>query len=156
MIFLAKDFIYLLFAVLAVIIVLLVRKRQWSPIAWLAANLIVCFGLLQVAAQFHFDRRPFMDHKLTQLVAHAGGSSFPSDHTTAAVAIALGLIVFTVYKKIGWLFLVAALLIGFARVFVGIHYPLDIIGGFITAGVGTGLVYVVYRIVETRKSKELV
>lgn len=54
--------------------------------------------------------------------------AFPSDHATFFMALALA--IFFVHKKAGLVFLVLALLIGIARIVVGVHFPVDILGGF--------------------------
>ena len=53
--------------------------------------------------------------------------SFPSDHSTAAFAIAFA--VFFLSRKVGIGFLVAATMVALSRVFVGLHYPSDVAAG---------------------------
>jgi membrane-associated phospholipid phosphatase len=55
----------------------------------------------------------------------------------------MGLLVFTAFRKTGGLLLLAAFLIGFARIFVGIHWPVDIAGGLLNGLAGTAVVAVV-------------
>ncbi|KOG53198.1 PA-phosphatase-like phosphoesterase [Streptomyces griseoflavus] len=56
-----------------------------------------------------------------------GDWSFPSNHSTIAAALAVG-IVFA-WRAAAWLALPVALLTGFSRVFVGVHYPHDVVAG---------------------------
>lgn len=73
---------------------------------------------------------------VTQLVG-SGGGSFPSNHAlnNAAAAVVLS----AYYRKLTWLWVAIALLIGFSRVYVGVHYPSDVLGGFVIGGlVGWG------------------
>ena len=75
--------------------------------------------------------RPFVALPITALVSHAADSSFPSDHTLLGAALSLPLLLRR--PRLGvWPFL-WALLIGFARVAVGIHYPSDILGSAVLA-----------------------
>lgn len=127
---------YLIFAVAAIVLVCcayLASRRQWRPVLRIAATLAAAFVLLQAAAMLALDHRPFMDHPLTQLVAHSPGASFPSDHTTASAAAAFAVLFFTSLRRVGSILLVLTAAIGFSRVFVGIHYPLDILGAWATA-----------------------
>ncbi|MGN6245298.1 MAG: phosphatase PAP2 family protein [Motilibacteraceae bacterium] len=140
MVFCASWLIFPLFAVAAVCALTLARRRRWWQLGSFAATLVVAFGLLRLAGCVHTDRRPFMTEHVHQLVAHQPGTSFPSDHTTAATAVALGLLAFTTFRRTGTLLLLAAVLIGFARIFAGIHWPLDIIGGLLTGLAGTAVV----------------
>jgi undecaprenyl-diphosphatase len=79
--------------------------------------------------------RPFVADKgiyqLAKFFAQASDYSFPSQHTAAAFVLAL--IVFFDKKKLGIILLILAVLIGGSRVFVGVHYPSDILGGILTA-----------------------
>lgn len=74
------------------------------------------------------------------LVAFEPENAFPSQHATAMFATALPLLK-RGRKKIGWTVLAAAFMTGFARVYIGEHWPIDIFGAIIAAGIGLGLVY---------------
>jgi membrane-associated phospholipid phosphatase len=54
--------------------------------------------------------------------------SFPSGHATFFMALAFSL--FFLHKKAGYIFMFFALLIGIARIIAGVHFPIDILGGF--------------------------
>ena len=60
------------------------------------------------------------------------GYAFPSGHTAVAAAIAFA--IFFINKKIGYLFMSFALLIGLARIVAGVHFPVDILGGVVLGG----------------------
>ncbi|HJY98355.1 MAG TPA: phosphatase PAP2 family protein [Patescibacteria group bacterium] len=74
------------------------------------------------------------------LVAPTDGA-FPSNHTTLAFAIAVT--IFMHDRKVGWLFLASAFLIGVARVLANVHYPVDIFGG---AFLGTIVAVIVEKV----------
>ncbi len=63
------------------------------------------------------------------------GRSFPSAHAANNMAIATVLILF--YPRRGWLYLPIALLISYARIYTGSHWPLDVVAG-IFLGIGCG------------------
>lgn len=141
MVFLARDLVYIMFAVTLLCIGILMYKNERMPVVYFFVTLGVSFVLLQLMSLLNVDHRPFMDHHLTQLIPHAPGKSFPSDHTTVSTAIAAGILFLTRFKKTGAALLVCAALIGFARIFVGVHYPADIAGGLFTGLVGGAIVY---------------
>ncbi|MGR6971320.1 phosphatase PAP2 family protein [Streptomyces cynarae] len=96
----------------------------WAP---LAAGIAV---LVNVPIRGFVERpRPFVDHQgLDVLVPGKSDYSFVSDHATLTMAMAVGL--FVANRKFGLLGLGLALLEGFCRVYMGVHYPTDVIGGF--------------------------
>jgi membrane-associated phospholipid phosphatase len=82
----------------------------------------------QLIAQAWHRPRPFADHPS----AHVWGSrshdpSFPSDHASAAFAIAFAVFLFD--RVVGSIFLAAAAVIAVGRVFIGAHYPADVVAG---------------------------
>jgi membrane-associated phospholipid phosphatase len=84
--------------------------------------------------------RPFAAHP----AAHVWGSrshdpSFPSDHASAAFAIAFAIVLFD--SVVGSLFLAAAFLIAAGRVVIGAHYPADI-GAGVLVGLASALIAV--------------
>ncbi|MGF7087446.1 undecaprenyl-diphosphatase [Kroppenstedtia sanguinis] len=96
--------------------------------ATLALALALSYGIGQLWPR----ERPFVayDH-VNILLPHAADSSFPSDHTTGAFAIAFG--VWYHNRFLGGMMLVLALLIGVSRSYVGHHYPGDVLAGIIVA-----------------------
>jgi undecaprenyl-diphosphatase len=80
-----------------------------------------------------WDRpRPFEAHHVHLFVSASGDPSFPSDHATAAFAIAIALLLRN--RRIGWVALTMAAVISISRIAVGVHYPSDVLGG---AAIGT-------------------
>jgi undecaprenyl-diphosphatase len=94
-------------------------------------------GIVTTVIRF-FDHslRPFAVMKVTQLIDESG-YSFPSGH--AAFYFALSMAVYLYNKKLGLAFFAASLVMGIARIYVGVHWPSDILGG-ILVGVVTALV----------------
>jgi len=155
MVFIARDLIYIVFAVALVCLGILMYRNERMPVVYFFVTLAVAFVLLQLMSLLNVDHRPFMDHHLTQLVPHAPGKSFPSDHTTVSTAVAAGILFLTRFKKTGALLLVGAMLIGFARIFVGVHYPADILGGLFTGLAGGAIVYAAKLLVEKSRRRPI-
>ncbi len=101
-----------------------VAALVWAP---LAAGIAV---LVNVPIRGFVERpRPFLDHQgLEVLVTGKTDYSFVSDHATIAMALGVGL--FVANRKFGLVGIVLALLEGFCRVYMGVHYPTDVVGGF--------------------------
>jgi undecaprenyl-diphosphatase len=91
----------------------------------------VALGINQVIGHLWLRPRPFVAHHVTLLIAGSHDSSFPSDH--AALGFGLALPILLGRRDWGLLLLCGALILGFARVFVGAHYPGDIAGSFVIA-----------------------
>lgn len=73
--------------------------------------------------------RPFVENNVNLLVEHSASASFPSGH--AAFYFALASIIYMRNRNLGSLFLLGAFLISLSRVFVGIHWPSDVLAGAI-------------------------
>lgn len=112
--------------------------RKWklaASCALLSAGLALLVNRL--IAQFWDRARPYAGHPS----AHVWGSrsqdpSFPSDHASATFGIAFAVLCFD--RLAGSIFVVAALVIGVGRVFVGVHYPMDVVAGCFV-GLGAAL-----------------
>lgn len=68
------------------------------------------------------------------LLGHCGGKwSFPSTHATNHMAIAMSIVLANIFTKkwINYIWIFWALSIGFAQIYVGVHYPSDVVAGFI-------------------------
>ncbi|WP_458244574.1 phosphatase PAP2 family protein [Streptomyces sp. MAI_2237] len=101
-----------------------VAALVWTPIA---AGIAV---LVNVPIRGFVERpRPFLEHQgLDVLVSGKTDYSFVSDHATITMAIGVGL--FVANRKFGIAGIALALLEGFCRVYMGVHYPTDVVGGF--------------------------
>lgn len=106
-------------------------ERHGALAAFIAADLGLLINL--AIGQVWARPRPFAAHPGTVhvLLNHSTDGSFPSDHAVAAFAIAVVLV--TRHWKLGSLALIFAALMSYARVYVGDHYPGDVLAG---AGLG--------------------
>ncbi|MGP3983400.1 phosphatase PAP2 family protein [Streptomyces sp. KR80] len=101
-----------------------VAALLWAP---LAAGIAL---LVNIPIRGVVERpRPFAEHDgLEVLVRGKTDFSFVSDHATMAMAVGVGL--FIAHRKLGLAGIALAFLEGFCRVYLGVHYPTDVIGGF--------------------------
>lgn len=90
---------------------------------------------------FVFVPRPFVAHPVLLLVDAARDSSFPSDHATAAFSVATAALLWRMPGR--RLLLPGAALIALARVYVGAHYPADVLVG---AGLGAMWTMLAFRL----------
>jgi undecaprenyl-diphosphatase len=90
---------------------------------------LLALGLAHLIAEVWNRARPYDAHPGAAhlFIAPSGDPSFPSDHATAAFAIAVS--IWLRHRKAGWLALALATIVSVARVAVGVHYPSDVIGG---------------------------
>lgn len=116
------------------------------------------FVFKQLIADFYFRERPFIAHSdIIALGQRFVDSSFPSGHMASTVAILTCFVYF--YRKTWPLALFFALLMAFARVHNGMHYPSDVLAGTIL-GIGYGLlaILITNKIkfkVDQRKSQNI-
>ncbi len=112
-----------------VIVVLGVALSAWA-VSWMIKHI-------------YPSPRPFVVlDNVTKLINHGRMDSFPSGHATFFSAIAT--VLYFYHKKIAILYGVGAIIIGISRVMAGIHWPIDILVGYIIGGIVATLVYHVY------------
>ena len=107
------------------------RNQRGALLAGLSA--LVALGLGQLVGMGFPRERPFLAHKVAQLISHSVDTSFPSDHTTLAFAVAVA--VWRFNRRAGIALLLFGLVLAFARVFVGAHYPGDVAGGAVLGAI---------------------
>lgn len=90
--------------------------------------------------------RPFeaFPDKVHLIFYQPSDPSFPSNAAAASFAFAIGMWVYN--RKLGYILSIPALIISFGRIYMGVHYPLDILGGFAIAILATGIVAAVLNL----------
>ncbi len=89
----------------------------------------------------YFHPRPFMIPLGTLLFQYPAETSFPSDHATLMFSLAIMLIYFKETRIAGLIFLILGFIGGLARIFSGIHFPLDIFGSLLVSIISTILIF---------------
>ncbi len=105
---------------------------------------VVAFGVQQGIVHLVAEARPYaLLPDALVLVTRTTDPSFPSDHACVTGAVAVGL--FFVDRRLGWTATAAALLMAFTRVYVGAHWPLDVVAGLAVGATVSLLVVLLLR-----------
>jgi len=139
-VFFAKYFEYALILSLLLLLIIEFKKYLKPVILAFISAVISRFVVVNIIRWIWFRPRPFIDNSVNFLIDYPNKASFPSGH--AAFYFALSTVIYLYNKKIGIIFFIASFLICLARVFVGIHWPLDILAG-IVVGILSG--FIVYK-----------
>ena len=125
-------------------------QKRFYYFALTAVSLILSRGLIAETIRFFYYRpRPFEALNFIPLINQDTVAAFPSGH--AAFYFALTFAIFYVSRRWFYWFLAGAVLMGLARVFIGVHWPLDILAG---ALIGLFSIFMVkYTLARTLKIK---
>ncbi len=133
-------------AILLIFFAIWKRYRTYVVAAGLAG---IFSGAIRVIFAYFVGRmRPSnfsFSHAIEPLYSN---TSFPSGHTTASFAIAFMILLMNWGKKrcwAGWALMVVATLIGFSRIYVGVHFPTDVLAGAAFGCACASLVYLFLR-----------
>ncbi|HAS80433.1 MAG: Phosphoesterase PA-phosphatase related protein [Candidatus Nomurabacteria bacterium GW2011_GWE1_32_28] len=141
-IFIADIFPYIV-VILAVISLIIYKEKEkktlkqiisvvcirWKEITFVFFSAFLAWILAYILKYLFHTERPFdVFSSVTSLFSETG-YAFPSGHATFFMALAVALFFYS--KKVGYIFIFFALLIGIARIMSGVHFPVDIFGGFI-------------------------
>ncbi|MFP5114343.1 undecaprenyl-diphosphatase [Bacillaceae bacterium C204] len=104
----------------------------------------------KIAGLIHSNNQPFSElTNVNKLMGHEVDNSFPSDHTILFFSFCM---VFYLFKRrSGLLWLILACLVGLSRIWVGVHYPADVIVG---AAISICSALIIYRVVPTLRFTE--
>lgn len=93
----------------------------------------IALGIAAVIQQIYVHQRPFVVRDdVVLLLKHGADTSFPSQHSTVAFAMAMGIALYR--SRLGVALLLLASVTAFSRVYVGVHYPADVFGGAVIGG----------------------
>lgn len=120
--------------------------RHRSQRGYLLAIAVTCgvAGFLShaIAASLHWSR-PFVLGLSPSYIQHGARGSLPSAHATVMFTLALAFLVRPSLWRLGVLMTASAMLTSWARVYVGVHFPIDIAAGFLLAAGIVGVLCIV-------------
>lgn len=129
-------------ALCLVMCAILAIARKWDSLAFFATNVILAVVCVQALKFIFAVPRPGAE----TLVPIPGSFSFPSAHSFCSLIVfgMIGLLIFRALNRKGVSYNVAivpgiilvifAILIGISRIYVGVHWPSDVLGGWLLAG----------------------
>lgn len=129
------------------IVSILVTATVWLAVPYLSrAGMLAAFaltlshGLVQLIKRTVNRPRPQMPPGLETLVRAPDRFSFPSGHSAASLSVGLPLAL-AIGGFWGWTILGLALTVGFSRAYLGVHYPGDVLAGWLLAlgGIWAGI-----------------
>jgi undecaprenyl-diphosphatase len=119
------------------------RQKNMALFGTLSALLTYALGF--IANHLYYDPRPFVLGQFTPLVAHAADNGFPSDHTLLVAALAM--IGFYWNRTLGTALWILAIIVAGARVYVGVHHPIDVVASMIFGIIGVSLIRILFKYV---------
>ena len=122
-------------------------SRRGALLATVIAAALV-LGVNQLLGLLWFEPRPFMVGLGHTLLAHIPENSFPSDHATLVWALGAGLIATGASVPAGFVVGAIGLMIAWARIYLGLHFPIDMVASAVVAAFGAVLARVLQRLIE--------
>jgi undecaprenyl-diphosphatase len=118
------------YILLVVLVLIFIFKRQ-KIVRFMVLTALISAGISRgiittIIRFFYHHPRPFDVLAVKQLIPESD-YSFPSGHAAFYFALSMG--VYFYNKKLGVIFFAVSALMGIARIFAGVHWPADILGG---------------------------
>ena len=129
-------------ALCLIVCAILAIARKWDSLAFFATNVLLAVVCVQALKFIFAVPRPGVE----TLVPIPGSFSFPSAHSFCSLIVfgMIGLLIFRAMNRKGVpynaaivpgiILVVFAILIGISRIYVGVHWPSDVLGGWLLAG----------------------
>jgi len=141
---------YLIYMTMLLTFILAIKGSAAEKKAFLLIILGIPISILLILGihLFIHEPRPFVTFNFTPLTDNKPDLSFPSRHATLMAVIAFA---YTYFKsKWSLFFLILMILVGISRIYVGVHYPLDVLGGFIV-----GILAMLFAIIFAKQEYRL-
>jgi undecaprenyl-diphosphatase len=122
------------------------RERHQRGVMLAGIGVGIANVMVKISNAFYFRPRPFDSIDVELLFYPPTDSSFPANPIAITVAMATG--VWMANKRMGAIMYMVAFIYGFSRVYSGVFYPLDILGGALIGLSASYLVYFVLKRIE--------
>ena len=146
--FTAEILIYILTAGIVIAWIARPQGGMRSALLYAVLSAGLALGINQLIGLFYYHPRPFemgIGHTLTK---HVLETSFPSDHGTVFFSMGLALLWVTQTRRWGWLITGTGLAVAWSRIYLGVHFPLDMLGALLVSLLATGIMLPFYPVIE--------
>lgn len=113
--------------IISIVLYLFGDKKGKSIAKKMIVVLVVTTILTQLIKIFVMRPRPYTELSNLILLDLGTDYSFPSGHTSTSTAMAY--VLSCEYKR--WILMLIPVIVGFSRLYIGVHYPSDVLGGFL-------------------------
>lgn len=115
------------------------QRRDRKALLLTAGGLIIGAIITFLIRLFYQQPRPFVTFPINPLINKVDLLSFPSTHTLTMAVVAFSFYFY--HSKFAPLLIFFLIWVGFSRIYVGVHYPLDILGGLIVGIISVHLIW---------------
>jgi membrane-associated phospholipid phosphatase len=128
------------------------KKKLWMEGFMIATPYLLAVVTSNIIKTIIARPRPFAEYSFIQKLSEGGSGSFPSGHTSDAFSIAMIISLFFPKRWIIIPIFIWAILVGYSRMDLGVHYPTDVITGVF---IGTGSAILCNRLFKKYRNRDV-
>ncbi len=113
--------------IISIVLMIIKRYRRYGVLLFVTLALTGCLGSFVIKPLIARSRPCDVFKEVDILIRHPGGFSFPSGHTYLSFAAAT--VICFMNKKLGILAFIFAVVMGFSRMYLFVHFPSDVVAG---------------------------
>jgi len=132
--FLSYIYIYL-FPIVILFWVFIYRTKKVYTLLIILFSAVSTFLVSELIKNITKIQRPAIEG----LMVSERGFSFPSEHSS--ITMVIGIVIYSIDKKLGIIFIALSILVGLSRVILGVHYIIDVLAGW-GVGILIGLIFI--------------